>query len=103
MHMSDVADRLERLPFCNVHPRLLFMGGLGYTFDAMDGAIMAFVLPVVSALWGLSSVQTGVLGSATFIGFFFGAICAGTPGDLLGTPGRAELALQSRCPGSSIP
>ncbi|MEA2772279.1 MAG: transporter, putative metabolite:H+ symporter [Acetobacteraceae bacterium] len=101
--MSDVADRLERLPFCNVHRRLLFKGGLGYTFDAMDGAIMAFVLPVVSVLWGLSSVQTGVLGSATFIGFFFGAICAGTPGDLLGTPGRAELALQSRCPGSSIP
>ncbi len=82
--MSDVADRLERLPFCNVHRRLLFMGGLGYTFDAMDGAIMAFVLPVVSMLWGLSSVQTGVLGSATYIGFFFGAICAGTLGDLLG-------------------
>jgi putative MFS transporter len=82
--MSDVADRLERLPFCNVHRRLLFMGGLGYTFDAMDGAIMAFVLPVVSGLWGLTSVQTGVLGSATYIGFFFGAICAGTLGDLLG-------------------
>jgi hypothetical protein len=26
--MSDVADRLERLPFCNVHRRLLFMGDL---------------------------------------------------------------------------
>ncbi|WP_428488701.1 MFS transporter [Rhodopila sp.] len=82
--MSDVAARLERLPFCNVHRRLLFMGGLGYTFDAMDGAIMAFVLPVVSVLWSLSSVQTGVLGSATYIGFFFGAICSGTLGDLLG-------------------
>ena len=82
--MSDVADRLERLPFCKVHRRLLFMGGLGYTFDAMDGAIMAFVLPVVSVLWGLTSVQTGVLGSATYIGFFFGAICSGTLGDLLG-------------------
>ncbi len=82
--MSDIADRLERLPFCNVHRRLLFMGGLGYTFDAMDAAIMAFVLPIVSALWSLSSVQTGVLGSATYIGFFFGALCAGTLGDLLG-------------------
>ncbi len=82
--MSDVADRLERLPFCNVHRRLLFMGGLGYAFDAMDGAIMGFVLPVVSVLWGLTSVQTGVLGSATYIGFFFGAICAGTLGDLFG-------------------
>jgi MFS transporter, putative metabolite:H+ symporter len=82
--MSDVADRLERLPFCNVHRRLLFMGGLGYTFDAMDGAIMAFVLPVVSVLWSLTTVQTGVLGSATYIGFFFGALSAGTLGDLIG-------------------
>jgi putative MFS transporter len=82
--MSDIADRLERLPYCNVYRRLLFMGGMGYVFDAMDGAIIGFVPPVVSVLWGLSSVETGVLGSATYIGFFFGAICAGTLGDLLG-------------------
>ena len=82
--MSEIGARLERLPYSHAHRRLLVMGGLGYTFDAMDQAIMAFVLPVVSVLWSLGSVQTGVLGSATYIGFFFGALSAGILGDLIG-------------------
>ncbi len=82
--MSGIAGRLERLPFSRFHRRLLVMGGLGYTFDAMDGAVIAFVLPVLTALWHLSSVETGVLASATYIGFFFGAFVAGTAGDILG-------------------
>jgi MFS transporter, putative metabolite:H+ symporter len=31
------------------------MGGLGYTFDAMDGALIAFILPRVTELWHLTS------------------------------------------------
>jgi len=82
--MSEIGARLERLPYSRAHRRLLLMGGLGYTFDAMDQAIMAFVLPVASVLWSLNSVQTGVLGSATYIGYFFGALSAGILGDLVG-------------------
>jgi len=82
--MSDIAARLERLPFARPHRKLLVMGGLGYTFAAMDGAMIAFVLPVLAKVWSLSSVQTGILGSGTFIGFFFGAFCSGTLGDLVG-------------------
>jgi putative MFS transporter len=82
--MTNAAERLERLPFSRFHRRLLLMGGLGYTFDAMDAAVIAFVLPVLTPLWHLTSVETGVLASATFIGYFFGAFCAGTGGDLLG-------------------
>jgi len=37
--------RMERLPFTRFHWRLLWMGGLGYTFDAMDGAMIAFTPP----------------------------------------------------------
>lgn len=82
--MSDISARIERLPFGRFHRRLLLMGGLGYTFDAMDAAVLAFVLPVLRNAWGLTSVQTGVLGSSTFIGYFFGALFAGTLGDLIG-------------------
>jgi putative MFS transporter len=82
--MSTIAARIERLPFSRFHKRLLAMGGLGYTFDAMDAAVIAFVLPVLRVDWSLSSVQTGVLGSSTFIGFFFGAMTAGALGDLIG-------------------
>src|SRR5215475_13499274 len=81
--MSMIAARLERLPFSGFHRRLLLMGGLGYCFDAIDSAVIAFVLPVVIPQWSLTSVETGVLASATFIGYFFGAIAAGTLGDLI--------------------
>jgi MFS transporter, putative metabolite:H+ symporter len=45
--MSNVASRLERLPFGRFHYRLLLMGGLGYMFEAVDAAIIAFLLPVL--------------------------------------------------------
>jgi len=80
----DLIQRLERLPMSRPQLRLLFQGGLGYTFDAMDGAIIAFILPVVTALWGLSSGQTGFLGSALLIGYLFGALSAGALGDVIG-------------------
>jgi putative MFS transporter len=76
--------RVERLPFGRFHWRLLWMGGLGYTFDAMDGAMIAFILPAVAAQWGLTNQQTGVLGSSAMIGYLFGAFFAGALGDLIG-------------------
>ena len=76
--------RLERLPFSWVQGRLLVMGGLGYTFDAMDLSMMAFILPPVITLWGLTNQQTGFLGSSVLIGYLFGAFFAGTLGDLIG-------------------
>lgn len=80
----NVLRRLERLPFGRFQWRLLGMGGLGYTFDAMDGAMIAFILPAVTALWGLSDQQTGLLGSSALIGYLFGAFFAGALGDLIG-------------------
>lgn len=80
----DLIRRLERLPMSRVQMRLLFQGGLGYTFDAMDGALIAFLLPVVAALWDLSDSQTGLLGSSVLIGYLFGALSAGLLGDRIG-------------------
>lgn len=60
------------------------MGGLGYTFDGMDAAIVAFLLPSARAEWGLSSGQLGIIGSATPFGYLFGAALAGILGDRIG-------------------
>jgi putative MFS transporter len=79
-----ILRRIERLPFGRFQWRLLAMGGLGYTFDAMDGAMIAFILPAVTALWGLTSGQSGWLGSSILIGYLFGAFFAGAIGDLIG-------------------
>ncbi|HEX3482203.1 MAG TPA: MFS transporter [Kofleriaceae bacterium] len=80
----DILRRIERLPFGRFQWRLLWMGGLGYTFDALDGALIGFILTAVTALWKLSSHQTGVMGSSGMIGYLFGAFFAGALGDLIG-------------------
>ncbi len=80
----NILKRVERLPFGRFQWRLLWISGMGYTFDAMDGAMIAFILPAVTALWGLTSERTGVLGSSAMIGYLFGAFFAGTLGDLIG-------------------
>jgi len=79
-----VLTRLDRLPLCRPHYHLLMMGGLGYTFDGMDAAIVAFLLPSARAEWGLSSGQLGIIGSATPFGYLFGAVLAGVLGDRIG-------------------
>jgi len=95
--MSTISARIERMPFSSFHRRLLLMGGLGYTFDAMDAAVLAFLLPVLRTQWSLSSVQTGVLGSGTFIGYFLGAMLAGILGDLIGRRRVMMYALVVYC------
>ena len=95
--MTVLSARIERLPFSGFHRRLLLIGGLGYTFDAMDAAVIAFVLPVLRTAWELSSVQIGVLASANFIGFFFGALAAGSLGDLIGRRKVMMSALAVYC------
>jgi putative MFS transporter len=82
--MSVLLARLERVPFTRPHHRLLAMGGLGLTFDGLDVAILAFVLPVVQAEWSLTGTQTGLIGSSTLIGFLIGALVAGILGDRIG-------------------
>ncbi|WP_020667281.1 MFS transporter [Amycolatopsis nigrescens] len=76
--------RLDRLPLSRPHYGLLLIGGLGYTFDGMDSAVVAFLLPSVKAVWGLDNGQLGLIGSATPFGFLFGAVAAGLLGDRIG-------------------
>jgi putative MFS transporter len=100
--MSMISGRIERLPFAHFHRHLLLMGGLGYMFDAMDAAVLAFILPVLRKTWELSSVQIGLLGSSTYIGFFFGALLAGTLGDLIGRRTVMIWALALYCAASLV-
>jgi MFS transporter, putative metabolite:H+ symporter len=84
MLMASIDSRIERIPDNKYNKRLLVLSGLGYTFDAMDMAIIAFVLPIVMGIWHLTSEQTGLLGSSVLIGYFFGAFFAGYFGDKFG-------------------
>lgn len=81
---AELLARIERLPMSRPHYSLLWQGGLGYTFDGMDGAIVAFILPVAAAVFALSHAEQGVLASSTLIGYLFGALAAGLLGDRIG-------------------
>ncbi len=100
--MTDLSSRIERLPFGRFHGQLLLMGGLGYTFDGLDLAVVSFVLPVLRPLWSLSSVEVGFLGSATYIGYFFGALFAGLFGDRVGRRTVMVWALVLYCAASLV-
>jgi MFS transporter, putative metabolite:H+ symporter len=82
--VSEISARLDRVPFCRFHRNLLLMGGLGYTFDALDSAVIAFVLPVLRTSWSLTDIQIGFVGSGTYVGYLFGAMLAGLVGDWKG-------------------
>jgi putative MFS transporter len=80
----SLSARLDRLPLSRPHYALLLIGGLGYTFDGMDNAVVAFLLPDVREAFSLSSAQLGLVASAAPFGFLFGAFLAGYLGDKLG-------------------
>jgi putative MFS transporter len=83
-HQPDLLARVERLPMSRPHLRLLFQGGLGYTFDGMDGAVVAFILPSATAVFALTGREQGLLASSTLMGFLVGALAAGILGDRIG-------------------
>ncbi|WP_347449303.1 MFS transporter [Pantoea stewartii] len=89
--------RLDRLPISNPHYMLLIIAGLGYTFDGMDVAIIAFLLPSVRHVWSLSGAELGLIGSATPIGVLFGALIAGYIGDRFGRRAVMCWALALYC------
>ena len=80
----SIAARIECLPFTRFHWKLLFLGGLGYTFDGLDSAIVAFALPMLKTQWHLSGPALGLLGSATYLGYGLGALLSGWWGDRSG-------------------
>ncbi len=83
-HSYSVAERLERLPLTSYQIKLMLILGTAWFFDCIDMAMMTFALSPIKTEFGLTSAQTGLLGSMTFIGMFFGASCAGLLADRFG-------------------
>jgi len=81
---AAIAGRLERLPWSKVQRSLFLVIATAWFFDSIDLGAMTFLLAPISQHFGLTAAQTGVLGSASFAGMFFGAIGAGTLADRYG-------------------
>ncbi|MEM3786667.1 MAG: MFS transporter [Nitrososphaeria archaeon] len=80
---KDVAiiDSSMNKPF---YRKLMVLSGLGYTFDALSTAIIAFILPIITRPFRLSGLETGVLGASALIGYLVGATFWGLVGDKFG-------------------
>jgi putative MFS transporter len=76
--------RLDRLPLSRPHWNLMVIGGLGFTFDGADNALVAFLLPSIKAQWEFGNGGLGLLAAATPVGYLFGAAIAGLLGDRVG-------------------
>jgi len=74
---SALIARLERVPFSRWHLRARLIMGSATFFDAFDALSLAFVLPVLVRLWGISAVQIGWLIAIGYFGQFAGALLFG--------------------------
>lgn len=81
---ASAASRLERLPVCNYHRFLFMVIALAFFFDNLDLAMMSYLLGSIKTEFGLTTVQAGMLGSASFVGMALGALTSGMLADKFG-------------------
>jgi MFS transporter, putative metabolite:H+ symporter len=74
---AELIARLERAPFSRWHLRARIVMGSATFFDAFDALSLAFVLPVLVRLWGISVVQIGWLIAVGYLGQLAGALIFG--------------------------
>jgi putative MFS transporter len=85
--------RLECVPFSRWHLRPRIIVGSATFFDAFDALSLAFVLPVLVRLWGLSPGHIGSLISIGYLGQFFGGLIFGSLADAIGRVRAAAAAV----------
>jgi putative MFS transporter len=83
-NIVNAAGRLDRLPICGFHWRLLALIGAGMFCDGLDSYIAGGVLGAVTKSGWSDLVHNAHFVSATFIGMTIGAFIAGIMGDRLG-------------------
>ncbi|KOV79248.1 MFS transporter [Nocardia sp. NRRL S-836] len=72
---------------------IFVIGGLGFLFDAWDVTLNAFLIPLVSAEWGLSLAERGWVGTANLIGMAVGAFAWGAVADTIGRKKAFSLTI----------
>ncbi|MGI8311874.1 MFS transporter [Saccharopolyspora hattusasensis] len=79
---------------------ILFAGGLGHLFEALDIVIIGFMLPHLKTEFGLSNGQIGLIGGAAPVGMIVGVLFAGMIGDRFGRKKVMLYALLLFCAAS---
>lgn len=79
-----IAARLERPPLTSYQHAIFLVIATAWFFDSVDLGTLTFVLGSIKTEFQLSTAQTGLLSSMSFLGMFFGAGVAGLLADRFG-------------------
>ena len=77
LNASQIVARIERMPMTEFHVRARLIVGSATFFDALDAMAIAYVMPVLAALWKLQAPQIGALISIGFVGQIAGSLLFG--------------------------
>ncbi|CAM3093280.1 MFS transporter [Lactiplantibacillus plajomi] len=64
--------------------RLLLLIGTAWLFDALDVALLSFIMPVIKQSWHLSAGSLGAVSAITSLGMMVGAVVCGYLADKIG-------------------
>lgn len=64
--------------------KLLWVIGTAWLFDALDVALLSFVMPVIKVSWQLTAGQLGAVSAVTSLGMMIGALGCGYLADKWG-------------------
>ena len=91
---QDVAARLERIPFCGFHRRLVAVLGLGMLFDAFDVYVISVVAVAITS-FTITDATIGFIISACYVGQLAGSLIFGYVSEVYGRKPAFTWALGS--------
>ncbi|KMZ44615.1 MULTISPECIES: MFS transporter [Bacillales] len=66
------------------YKKVFWAAGFGWMFDAMDVALLSFIMVALRQEWGLTGEEAGLLGTGNLVGMAIGAIAGGYLADRIG-------------------
>ncbi|MDQ4504295.1 MFS transporter [Sinomonas sp. ASV322] len=79
-----LAAAMDRIGVTRCHKVVLFLVTFGAFFDVIEQNTVGMAGPALTAQWGISSAQVGLLASATFGAMYLGAVAGGWMADRWG-------------------
>jgi len=64
--------------------KVFWAAGFGWMFDAMDVALLSFIMVALRQEWGLTGEEAGLLGTGNLVGMAIGAMVGGYLADKIG-------------------
>ncbi len=82
--MKKVEDYLDNAELGRHHFKAMFVSGMGFFTDSYDLFIIGIAISLITPLWRLNNIETGLLGSISLISALIGAFIFGRIADRWG-------------------